>query len=454
MDFLLLFLYLIIIFVVAKNIQKASLEKGKKGYRFFIVGLFLKLIGSLAYTLVYQYHYGYGDTFLYFHSGIAYRDFLFEHPTEWLKLFFSSSEALLNQKYEYVSGYTIFKTYSGEQPFYYESDVFLMGKIVSIFSFFAFNSQIVISLFFAIFSFSGLWKLFQTIISIYPKWQMHLGYSIFYVPSVFFFGSCLMKDSITLGALGWFFFSVFNLLISRRKGILKNSIIIICSTYLLMVLKAYIILCFLIALLIWLAIYYNKRVKNKFVQVVLFPVLFLLIAFIGGNGIVIIANSTEKYKLDVLKSTAQGYQSYHSSLTGDDGGTSVYSLGEVSYTPMGILSKFPESINVTFFRPYLWEAHSFLMIPSAIESSILLVLTVYIIFIKVRFRRFLGILIKNEFALLCFIFALSLGFAVGFTSYNFGALVRYKIPALLFYSIGLSIVYTDFLNNSKSKTKV
>ena len=453
MDFLILFLYIIIIFFVARNIQKYSLLKGLKEYRFFVSGLFLKLGGSIAYTLIYQLHYGYGDTFLYFHSGIAYRDFLFEHPGEWLKLFFSSSESLIKDKYEYISGFTIYKTISGEQPFYYESDVFLMGKIVSLFSFVAFNSQLVISLFFALFSFTGLWKLFQTIISIYPKWQMNLGYAIFYVPSVFFFGSCLMKDSITLGALGWFFYSIFNLLIMRRKGSFKNSIIIIFSTYLLMVLKAYIIICFLVALLIWLAVFYNRRIKNKFIQVILFPILFIIIAFIGGYGIVFIANSTDKYKLEVLKSTAQGYQSYHGSLGHDDGGSSVYSLGEITYTPIGIISKIPEAINVTFFRPYLWEARSFLMIPSALESAILLVLTFYVVFIKVRMRRFAAILIRNEFALLCFIFSLTLGFAVGFTSYNFGALVRYKIPALLFYTIGLSIVYTEFLNNSRRRIK-
>ena len=32
-------------------------------------------------------------------------------------------------------------------------------------------------------------------------------------------------------------------------------------------------------------------------------------------------------------------------------------------------------------------------------------------------------------------------FSVGFTSYNFGALVRYKIPCLPFYALVLAVIY-------------
>jgi hypothetical protein len=42
---------------------------------------------------------------------------------------------------------------------------------------------------------------------------------------------------------------------------------------------------------------------------------------------------------------------------------------------------------------------------------------------------------------LCLIFTLIFGFAVGFTAYNFGALVRFKIPMLPFFGIGLSLLW-------------
>jgi hypothetical protein len=41
---------------------------------------------------------------------------------------------------------------------------------------------------------------------------------------------------------------------------------------------------------------------------------------------------------------------------------------------------------------------------------------------------------------MCLIFTLLLGFAVGLTSYNFGALSRYKIPAMPLFAIMLVLL--------------
>jgi hypothetical protein len=41
----------------------------------------------------------------------------------------------------------------------------------------------------------------------------------------------------------------------------------------------------------------------------------------------------------------------------------------------------------------------------------------------------------------CFVFSLIFAFAVGISSYNFGALSRYKIPCLPFYAIALILIY-------------
>ncbi|TVR77560.1 MAG: hypothetical protein EA412_10750, partial [Chitinophagaceae bacterium] len=41
----------------------------------------------------------------------------------------------------------------------------------------------------------------------------------------------------------------------------------------------------------------------------------------------------------------------------------------------------------------------------------------------------------------CIVFAIIFAFGVGFTSFNFGALARYKTPCLAFYLIGISLIY-------------
>ena len=451
MEIALVLLYIAIILVIARSIQSSNLAKGKKEYRFFLNGLIFKIVGSILYGLIYQIYYTYGDTIQYYRCGMAFSAFSKEHFDEWVKLLFSSSEFLEKSNYEANSGFSIYTTVSGQHPFYLEADMFLMGKVISVLAIPALGSYFLLSLFYAVISFTGIWKLFQTITRLFPEYQNHLGSSIFFIPSVCLFGSGLMKDSLTIGELGWFFYASTGLLTLSDGKFITRIIWFVVSAYFLVILKAYILMCFVISMMVFLALRYNSRINNVLIRVLFFPIIGASLAYATSYGLIYIANQTDKYRLDTIKSTAQGYQNYHLSITGEEGGGSSYSLGDLDYSTNGIISKIPAAINVTFFRPYLWEAHSFLMFFSALENAVILALTFYIIFIRVKLRAFLNILRKDQLAVLSFLFAMTLGFAVGFTTYNFGALARYKIPALLFYNIGMSIVYTRFTNNKLSK---
>lgn len=52
---------------------------------------------------------------------------------------------------------------------------------------------------------------------------------------------------------------------------------------------------------------------------------------------------------------------------------------------------------------------------------------------------------------LCLIFTLILSFACGITAYNFGALVRFKIPMEPFFISGLLIMYSRMLEQKAKK---
>ena len=64
--------------------------------------------------------------------------------------------------------------------------------------------------------------------------------------------------------------------------------------------------------------------------------------------------------------------------TGRDAG-SGYSLGELDGTFGSMIRLSPQAINVSLFRPYLWEVKNPLMLLSALESFLLLSLCLYII---------------------------------------------------------------------------
>jgi hypothetical protein len=47
--------------------------------------------------------------------------------------------------------------------------------------------------------------------------------------------------------------------------------------------------------------------------------------------------------------------------------------------------------------------------------------------------------------LFCLVFSLIFAFAVGVSTYNFGTLMRYKIPLMPFYCVGLVLIL-DYVN--------
>ena len=94
---------------------------------------------------------------------------------------------------------------------------------------------------------------------------------------------------------------------------------------------------------------------------------------------------------------------------------------------------------MSIFRPYLWEAKKPILIPAAIEGLLFLFFTIRLLY-KTGFIRFTRLILTNPEVQFCLVFSLIFAFSVGFTSYNFGSLVRYKIPLLPFYFIALLIL--------------
>ncbi|HRH57324.1 MAG TPA: hypothetical protein PLS10_06715 [Chitinophagales bacterium] len=151
-----------------------------------------------------------------------------------------------------------------------------------------------------------------------------------------------------------------------------------------------------------------------------------------------IAQYSERYAFDNLVRTAKDTQNWIY-LSSQASGGSAYSLGDVSYTPLGMLKVFPKAVNVALFRPYLWEAKKPILIPAALEGLISLFLTIRLLY-KCGFTRFAKLIIGNPEVQFCLIFSVIFAFSVGFTSFNFGSLVRYKIPLMPFYYIALFIL--------------
>ena len=80
------------------------------------------------------------------------------------------------------------------------------------------------------------------------------------------------------------------------------------------------------------------------------------------------------------------------------------------------------------------------MLLAALESLLILLITFWVL-VKAGLWGLLKQLVNNPVVAFCFVFSFVFAFAVGVSTFNFGTLVRYKIPLIPFYLIGLAILW-------------
>lgn len=426
----------IFLFIVYFSITITLLFKYSKKYsvptirKYFLLGALLKILGGQALCLVYVFYYKYGDTFRYFYFGNIFKDILLNHE----RYSFLDALFMSNEEFESLISYKVDFNYG-----FMESS-FIVNKITAIFSLFSFESFIVTTLFFSLFSFSGIWKLYVTFTRLYPKLYNEMAWSILFFPSVVFWGSGLMKDSICIGAIGWLTWALYSIFFDKtdkRPSLIFASITGFISFWLIYKIKTYIILAYMAGFLFWYFLYFRDKIRNKIIRISLTPLIILM-----GIPILMLAlqNFSEelgKYAIENIASTATNLVS---ALSGREHAGSTYSLGTISPTIPGMLSKFPLAVNVTLFRPYIWEVRNPVMLVAAIESMIM----IYVVFFTIKntsLKKAVSAVINNNIIFFTLIFSIIFSFAVGLTSTNFGTLVRYKIPAMPFFAISVVLIY-------------
>lgn len=429
-DLILIFLYgsLILIFGMAYSRRRF---KEKFLQRYFITGLALKLICGLGFGWIYVYYYGGGDTQLYFRgASLIYK--------------------------EITTGNTGLDIFFNDWLLPYESQSTLFTqRIAGLLNIPALNSYWACTLLFSALSFTGQWLLFVSFFRQFPKLHKQLAIVILFIPGVIFWSSGIMKDSICMLFVGVIVYAVQNIFIYNSKKII-SALLAVTGFYVLVSVKTYIALALLVSIALYAILVLKERIKFTTVKLLVLPVASALI--IGAALLTMnkIGESLQRYSFENIIETAQLYQGYHYRTSIAGRGSEVrtgssYTLGEIDYNdPLSIASKFPAAVNVTFFRPYIWEVKNPVMLLSALESTAILIFTL-IVFFRTGLRNFFVLIFSKKEILFCFSFALIFGFAVGFTTYNFGSLVRYKSPCIPFFLIALVLIKEEHALKVKAK---
>lgn len=393
-------------------------------YRYFFPALTLKIIGAIAIGFLYQFYYNGGDTFGYHtHGSRVIWETLWNHPFDAVKLMLP------------VDDHAPMYQYASKMSFYYDASSMVIVRIAAIVDILTFSSYSGTAVLFALVSFLGSWCLFRAFYELFPDYKHRIAIAVLFVPSVIFWGSGILKDTVVIACLGFIVYMLKTSFIDWRPSLLK-IIGMLIAAYVIYEVKKYVLLCFVPAALLWIYIHNLSLIPSVVGRILVTPMIIIIGGFSAYYAVQKIGENDPRYALDRLAETAR-ITAYDIGFYSGKNAGSGYTLGEQDGSFRGMIALFPQAVNVSLFRPYIWEAKNPLMVLASLEATALLLLTLWLLF-----RRPLAFIrsLADPNVLFCLTFSVTFAFAVGVSTYNFGTLTRYRIPLLPFYLIGLVIV--------------
>lgn len=425
LDYVILPFVLALVYGIAIRYRNKHYRPRHPWRKYFIPGLSVKILGALFIGMVYQYYYGGGDTFQFYKHSLVINSAFEDSPWKWVNLIFRIPDVYDPAYFEYIR----------QMEWYMDPSSYAVAAIAAVFGGVTLNTYLPAAVLFAFVSFSGIWALFRTLATLYPKQVKQVAIAVLFIPSVAVWGSGMFKDTVCMFGLGWLTYCTFRVFVNRDVSF-KNLFMLALSFYLIAVVKIYILLAFLPALGLWLMMNYSHKIKTvglRWMANLLF-IAVVAVGFIFFTGR--FARELNKYSLDNIARTADVTRSWIHYSSGDDG--SAYDLGTFDPSFTGMITKFPQAVVVTLYRPFLWEARKVIMFFSALEAFGFLILTIMVFYQK-RGSVF-KLTFKDPTLLFFLVFTLIFAFAVGISSYNFGSLSRYKIPCMPFFAAYLLIL--------------
>lgn len=436
LDIFLLPFYIALIFYVAYRVRDKYYPEDHAFRKYFIPGLTVKIAGAIGICLVYVFYFGSGDTFGFFQTAQSINSSFTDSPVTWLRLVCHSPD-LDNVKDSYYWSNIQESTYNGILPNY------MMGSIGAVAGMFCFTQFLCIAVILASLAFTGAWALFRTFTRLYPEMIAQSAVAALFIPSVIMWGSALFKDTVCMFAISWLVYHFFKMIINRQFSISGTVVILLAGSFLILI-KPYIAFVLFPTLIIRLLIGFIRSFKSLFNRTLLTGLLCIVIGLSFYKLSSAFSNSLTEIFVENLTQTIASF----SKLAEDDSG-SAYTLGEIDGSLTSLVKNIPAAVNVTLYRPYIWESRKPVMLLAGLESLSLLAFSIFLI-AKGRQRLF-GYIFKDPNLLAFLLFTVVFAYIVGITSYNFGTLSRFKIPCMPFFVISLFVIYNYYLKNSEAE---
>ncbi len=419
LDLILVPIWLAVITILALWYKSVKIQTNPV-YRYFFPALLVKILGATAFCLVYTLYYAGGDTLNYFSDSVILVDSLFQCPSCFFTILFGDNSVEVYQNFSPKTGY----------PVYWDSqDAYHVVKLVWPFVLLGGKSYLASSILLSSASFLCLWKVYLVFTEEFKGLYFLLVVAILLMPSTVFWGSGMLKDSITISLLSLAFWSIREWLV-KSNGRLLFVIILIFSAYHILRIKPYIFISFAPIALFWTSRAKIRKIKHALLRVLIGPSIVMVAAGLSIGLWLLFSKYLGQYSsVDSILLKASVSQK---DLKRDYYKGNSFDIGEFEPTFSGVASKFVPASVAGLFRPAIWEANNVVMLAAGVEN---LILTLFAIIVLVKIRTFWKLLMRYPILQFCLLFSVFFAFGIGISTSNFGALVRFKIPLLPFFTV-------------------
>ena len=366
----------------------------------FWPALVLKLLAGLAVGWIYFYYYGHGDTITYWNDGKLVAGKMISDPLKAMRFFWDDSfqwDGLINDKPRSL----FFVKISGLLAFVGGGNYWMMSLIISFISFL------------------GAWYLCLKTTRFFPEARRAVVVAFLFYPSVIFWSSGLIKESLGLAAL-YFLGSILLTIISNKKIFVWEYMVALASLWISWNLKYYWVGAFMPVAITTILVIFVKKLKPALVkyELSMWIVLFILLLSIATS---VHPNFYPNRFLEVIVANNQEFMA----LTDQENAILYQNLNP---SLKSVLVNMPQALISGIFRPFVWEAHNVISFAAGLENLVLALLVLSSIpSVPKIFKSPDRLLVL---AMLTYIIILAIFLSL--STPNLGTLSRYKVGFLPF----------------------
>lgn len=367
--------------------------------------LLFKLFSGIGLGLLYTFYYDVGDTFNYFKDGVRLADLARQNAGSYIRFLWSGDES-----------FPIWSDLIYKQP-----RAMFLSKVTSLFCILTADNYWYIALYFSAVSFFSAWLLGKKILILLPDSRFAVSLAFFFFPSVVFWSSGVIKESLAMAALLFLSFIFLRLWASEKVKPFEWSLTLLAA-WMLWSLKYYYLAVFLPVVataLIARWTFSRMKLEGFAVKVMLWCLIFI------GPLLLISVLHPNFYPERFLKVVVSSYHEFQAISAQQD----VIHYDTMEPTPSGIVKNIPLAVFSGLYRPFFTDATTVLQFLSATENFLLLVLTVAAL---TRIKK----VIRGRHRLLIFslmIYVIVLCIFLALSTPNFGTLSRYRVGFLPFF---------------------